>query len=84
MVPTSLAAEALRQPPKEAGERSKHCFLTGNSTELREMLVPVETISLFDSSDASSDVDMGFDLFDKQCTNNDTGRSCRDDGCASA
>ena len=66
MVPTCLAAEALRQHPREAGERFKHCFLTGNSTELREMLVPVEPMTLFGSGDASSDVDMGFDLFDKQ------------------
>ena len=61
-----MAAEALRQHPKEAGERFKHCFLTVNSTELREMLVPVEPTSLFGGGDASDDVDMGFDLFEKQ------------------
>ena len=64
-----MAAEALRQYPKVSGERIKHCFLTVNGTELREMLVPIEpmqTSRFARQCDADSDEDMEFDLFDKQ------------------
>ena len=66
MVPTSLAAEALRQHPKAAGERFKHCFLAGNSAELREMLVPIEPMHVETRPRADSEEDMGFGLFDQQ------------------
>ena len=66
MLPNCMAAEALRHDPKASGERFKRCFLTGNGAELREMLVPVKPMSLFGGGDDSGDVDMGFDLFDKQ------------------
>jgi hypothetical protein len=65
LVPTCMAAEALRQYPKVSGERIKHCFLTGNGKELREMLVPIEPMLV--ETRARSDLeDMGFDMFEKQ------------------
>ena len=67
MLPTCMAAEALRHDAKASGERFKRCFLTGNGAKLREMLVPVKPMSHFGGDpDDSGDVDMGFDLFDKQ------------------
>ena len=61
-----MAAEALRQYPKVSGERIKHCFLTGNCAELREMLVPIEPMHVETCTRTDSEEDMGFDLFDKQ------------------
>ena len=65
LVPTCMAAEALRQYPKVSGERIKHCFLTGNGAELREMLVPIEPM-LVETRARSDSEDMGFNMFEKQ------------------
>jgi hypothetical protein len=65
-IPTCMAAEHLRngasvaKPSVTVGARFKHCFLTGNGAELREMLVPLESMSV----DRGTDDDMGFDTFD--------------------
>ena len=66
MLPTCMAAEALRHDATASGACFKRCFLTGNGAELREMLAPIKPTSYFRSGDASDDVDMGFDLFDQQ------------------
>ena len=69
LVPTSTAASLQRQHPHLLGERLKRCFLTGDSSSLRELLapgdpMPVEAQQTQQPRNSAGSEDMGFDLFD--------------------
>ena len=63
-VPTSTAATLLRQHPNLLGERLKQCFLTGDSSFMRELLVPGDPMPVEAQRDSAGSEDMGYDLFE--------------------
>jgi len=66
LVPTSTAATLQRQHPNLLGERLRHCFLSGDSSSLRELLAPGDPMPVEQRPPRSSNAseDMGFDLFE--------------------
>ena len=65
-VPTSTAAILLlRQHPNLLGERLKRCFLTGDSSSMRELLVPGDPMPV----EAQRDSAGSEDTWDTTCSN---------------